>query len=138
MLEARLFGENLVLGRKIICKYGENKITINDTVENLGFRKEALMLLFHFNMGYPLLDEDAILVTPTGMMMNKLGRKRTVVISMAEEMYRLLNVNESEFDILELTPEQKSAIETAQEQYRKGLYLSQEQADNEIEEWLGK
>jgi hypothetical protein len=55
-----------------------------------------------------------------------------------EEMYRLLNVDESEFDILELTPEQKSAIETAQEQYRKGLYLSQEQADNEIEEWLGK
>ena len=55
-----------------------------------------------------------------------------------EEMYRLLNVDESEFDILELTPEQKSAIETAQEQYRKGLYLSQEQADNEIDEWLGK
>jgi len=55
-----------------------------------------------------------------------------------EEMYRLLNVDESEFDILELTPEQKSAIETAQEQYRKGRYLSQEQADNEIDEWLGK
>lgn len=55
-----------------------------------------------------------------------------------EEMYRLLNVDESEFDILELTHEQKSAIETAQEQYRKGLYLSQEQADNEIDEWLGK
>jgi len=65
MREARLFGENLVLGRKIICKYGENKITIKNTVENLGFRKEALMLLFHFNMGYPLLDEDALLVTPT-------------------------------------------------------------------------
>jgi hypothetical protein len=65
MREARLFGENLVLGRKIICKYGENKITIENTVENLGFRKEALMLLFHFNMGYPLLDEDSILVTPT-------------------------------------------------------------------------
>lgn len=65
MREARLFGENLVLSRKIICKYGENKITIQNTVENLGFRKEALMLLFHFNMGYPLLDEDSILVTPT-------------------------------------------------------------------------
>ena len=50
MREARVFGENLVLGRKITCKYGENKITIENTVENLGFRKEALMLLFHFNM----------------------------------------------------------------------------------------
>lgn len=65
MREARLFGENLVIGRKIICKYGENKITIQNTIENFGFRKEALMLLFHFNMGYPLLDEDALLVTPT-------------------------------------------------------------------------
>lgn len=65
MREARLFGENLVLSRKITCKYGENKITIENTIENLGFNREALMLLFHFNLGYPLLDEDAILVTPT-------------------------------------------------------------------------
>ena len=65
MREARLFGENLILQRKITCKYGENKITLQNTVENCGFKREALMLLFHFNLGYPLLDEDAILVTPT-------------------------------------------------------------------------
>ena len=65
MREARLFGENMILGRKITCKYGENKITVQNTVENFGFKREAIMLLFHFNLGYPLLDEDAILVTPT-------------------------------------------------------------------------
>lgn len=65
MREARLFGENLILGRKITCKYGENKFTVQNTVENLGFKREAIMLLFHFNLGYPLLNEDAILVTPT-------------------------------------------------------------------------
>ena len=65
MREARLFGENLVLGRKITCRCGENKITIQNTVENCGFKQEALMLLFHFNLGYPLLDENTILVTPT-------------------------------------------------------------------------
>jgi hypothetical protein len=65
MREARLFGENLILGRKITCRYGENRITIENTVENCGFKREALLLLFHFNMGYPLLDEDAVLVTPT-------------------------------------------------------------------------
>ena len=65
MREARLFGENLVLGRKIISKYGENKITLQNTIENLGFKREELNLLFHFNMGYPLLDADSILVTPT-------------------------------------------------------------------------
>lgn len=65
MREARVFGENLVLSRKIICRYGENKIIIQNAVENLGFKREILMLLFHFNMGYPLLDEGSILVTPT-------------------------------------------------------------------------
>lgn len=66
MKEARMFGENLVLTRKITCRYGENKIHIQNTVENLGFRPEGLMVLFHFNLGYPLLDEEAILITPTG------------------------------------------------------------------------
>lgn len=65
MREARVFGENLILGRKITCRYGENKIFIQNTVENCGFKREALMLLFHFNLGYPLLNEDAMLVTPT-------------------------------------------------------------------------
>ncbi len=65
MREARLFGENLVLDRKISCRYGENKILIRNAVENLGFKRERLMVLFHFNLGYPLLDEDALLLTPT-------------------------------------------------------------------------
>ncbi|KAA6301497.1 MAG: hypothetical protein EZS26_002371 [Candidatus Ordinivivax streblomastigis] len=65
MREAVVFGEHLTLSRKIICKYGENRIIIRNTVENLGFRNERLMLLFHFNLGYPLLDEDAILISPT-------------------------------------------------------------------------
>ncbi|MEI6049801.1 MAG: aldose 1-epimerase family protein [Bacteroidota bacterium] len=71
MREARLFGENMVLERKIICRYGENKIVIQNKVENMGFKKEALMLLFHFNMGYPLLDEDSILVTPTEQLISR-------------------------------------------------------------------
>ena len=69
MREAILFGENLVLQRKITCRYGENKISIENSIENLGFRKEPLMLLFHFNLGYPLLDENAVLVTPTAKLM---------------------------------------------------------------------
>ena len=62
MREACVFGENLLLHRSITCRYGENKIRIYNTVENAGFRREALMLLFHFNIGYPLLDENAYLV----------------------------------------------------------------------------
>ena len=65
MREARLFGENLILQRKITCRYSENIIRIENTIENCGFRKEPLMLLFHFNLGYPLLDENALLFTQT-------------------------------------------------------------------------
>jgi galactose mutarotase-like enzyme len=65
MREAAVFGENLVLSREIICRYGENRITIRNHVENLGFRDEALMLLFHFNIGYPLLDADSRLIIPS-------------------------------------------------------------------------
>ncbi|MDR0758289.1 MAG: aldose 1-epimerase family protein [Tannerella sp.] len=65
MREACVFGENLLLHRRIVCRQGENKIRIYNTVENAGFRREALLLLFHFNIGYPLLDENACLIAPS-------------------------------------------------------------------------
>jgi hypothetical protein len=65
MREARVFGENLLLKRKIICPFGENRILIQDCVENMGFKRELLMLLYHFNLGYPLLDEDVVLLSPS-------------------------------------------------------------------------
>jgi hypothetical protein len=71
MREAKLVGENLYLNREILCKYGKNKVYINDIVENNGFRKEPLMLLYHFNLGYPLLSGDSYLVAPTEDIMPK-------------------------------------------------------------------
>ncbi len=65
MREARVFGENMLLKRKISCPYGENRIRIHDCVENMGFKREQLLLLYHFNLGYPLLDEDAVLLSPS-------------------------------------------------------------------------
>jgi len=64
MREARFFGENMLLKRSISCPFGENKIRIHDCVENRGFKRERLMLLYHFNLGYPLLDENAELLSP--------------------------------------------------------------------------
>ena len=55
-----------------------------------------------------------------------------------EEMYRLLTNGETDLEILELNKEQSEAIEIAQKQYQDGQFLSQEQADKEIDEWLGK
>lgn len=58
--------------------------------------------------------------------------------SLLEELYRLLTVDESEFEILELTNEQKQQINTGKKQYSQGKFLSQEVADNDIQEWLKK
>lgn len=65
MKEAKLFSENLVLKREIIVKYGENEIIFNDEVENLGFRAEPFMILYHMNFGYPLINENTKLIIPT-------------------------------------------------------------------------
>ena len=62
MRQARVFGENLRMKRRILTKLGNNCISINDVVENLGSTASPLMLLYHINLGFPLLDESSELV----------------------------------------------------------------------------
>lgn len=65
MREAVIFSENLLLHRKITAFGGENKVFIHDTIENQGFNETPLMILYHMNMGFPLVSEDSRLVSPT-------------------------------------------------------------------------
>ena len=55
-----------------------------------------------------------------------------------EEMYRLIANEETDGSIYALSDEQKKAVEESQQQFKNGQFLNGEQADNEIEEWLGK
>ncbi|MFA7230509.1 MAG: DUF4432 family protein, partial [Victivallaceae bacterium] len=55
------FFENLHLKRKISSVMGENSIVIEDVIENHGFSTSPLMLLYHMNLGFPLLDENAFI-----------------------------------------------------------------------------
>ena len=55
-----------------------------------------------------------------------------------EEMYRLIANEETDGSIYVLSDEQKKAVEEGQQQFKNGQFLKGEQADNEIEEWLGK
>jgi hypothetical protein len=63
MRYGRLYGPNLRLKRKLTCYHGLNKIFLEDTIENLGQVKHPLMLLYHFNTGYPLLAPDSCFTT---------------------------------------------------------------------------
>ena len=65
MREAELFGKNITMRRKIESVYQEKKLTITDIIENNGFEEESMMLLYHFNFGYPFLDENAVVLLPT-------------------------------------------------------------------------
>lgn len=55
-----------------------------------------------------------------------------------EEMYRLIANEETDQSIYQLSDEQKNAVEEAQIQFKNGQFLKSEQADKDIEEWLGK
>jgi len=59
MREASLFGEYVVLKRKLRLETESNKLIIMDTIENRGFEPVPLCILYHFNFGYPLLDSGA-------------------------------------------------------------------------------
>lgn len=57
MRQARLFGENLILHRRISTELGSNSISIEDTVTNVGFVLQPHLILYHCNLGFPLVSE---------------------------------------------------------------------------------
>lgn len=64
VLDARLFGRKLRLVREYEFSYTDDRITMTDTVTNLADTTSPYMVLYHCNMGYPLLDEHAIVRVP--------------------------------------------------------------------------
>lgn len=60
-----IFGRKLVLARQIIIAKEENKFTIVDEISNRGDKIEPFEILYHMNMGYPLLDEDSVVTIPS-------------------------------------------------------------------------
>lgn len=54
-----LFGRKLLLRRTLTLWKQENTLLLEDTVENQGDAPEPVMLMYHMNMGYPLLSEAA-------------------------------------------------------------------------------
>lgn len=59
-----IFGRKLVLRREIEISKKENSFVIRDEMENRGDRVEPLEVLYHMNMGYPLLDEESVVKIP--------------------------------------------------------------------------
>ena len=63
--ESMLFGVNLHLRRQYRFSYGDSSISFTDTITNRGFEKVPVCVLYHMNLGYPLVDENAKIVIPS-------------------------------------------------------------------------
>lgn len=57
--DTALFGKNLCLKREIFSAIGSETLEITDTLENRGYTDAEYCLLYHVNVGYPLLDDGA-------------------------------------------------------------------------------
>jgi hypothetical protein len=63
--EAIVFGENIQLTRRIWARMGENRLFIEDRAENLGYQRTPHMILYHINIGFPAVDDNARLIAPS-------------------------------------------------------------------------
>ncbi|HIQ06591.1 MAG TPA: DUF4432 family protein [Anaerolineae bacterium] len=60
--ETSVFGHDLLLTRIITARLGESRLLVEDVVENVGFKRSPLMVLYHCNFGFPVVDEGSELV----------------------------------------------------------------------------
>ena len=62
--QAAMYGENLILERRIEVEVGTDTVTFHDRVRNLGFYPTPHALLYHINLGWPVVDKETRLVAP--------------------------------------------------------------------------
>ena len=63
--DSALFAHKLILSREYVFSMSENTIRIIDKTQNIGSEQSPFMMLYHFNIGYPLLSEKAELSIPS-------------------------------------------------------------------------
>ena len=69
--QGTLFGRKFKLDRTIAVSTKENVFEIRDTITNTGDTTEPYEILYHMNMGYPLLDEDSVVTIPSAKVVGR-------------------------------------------------------------------
>lgn len=62
--QATMFGENLQLTRRIEAEVGGDSLTVKDRVTSFSFRTTPHAMLYHVNVGWPVLTPESRLVAP--------------------------------------------------------------------------
>jgi uncharacterized protein DUF4432 len=63
--QSGVFFENLVIRRRIEARIGESHFAIHDEVENAGHSMTSHMLLYHCNVGFPIVDDGSEIFLPS-------------------------------------------------------------------------
>jgi hypothetical protein len=62
--QAQAYGENLVMTRRYTARLGESRFFMRDEIENAGWLPTEHMLLYHINVGFPIIDEGSEQIAP--------------------------------------------------------------------------
>lgn len=63
--QAGVFAENFVLRRRISTTAGSDTVRIDDTVTNDAYTDQPHMILYHINLGWPLMDDQTRIDIPS-------------------------------------------------------------------------
>ncbi|MFO8082622.1 MAG: aldose 1-epimerase family protein [Armatimonadota bacterium] len=63
--ETSVFGPNVLMTRRVSSFLGYPMLHVQDVVENQGFSPQEHMLVYHCNLGFPLMDEGTQLLAPS-------------------------------------------------------------------------
>lgn len=122
--ETALFGKNLLFRRRVYSAVGSETLEITDTLENCGTRAEDYCLLYHVNVGYPMLDagaeliDDAEEVIPrTPWAAEHIGSRRAIGAAVAnqEEMCYFLRLKTPRVTLKNVALGKRFTLEWSQE-----------------------
>lgn len=65
MRETRVFAENIVLTRSVSTVLGGKRIWVHDTITNEGFKNTKFQVLYHCNIGWPVIDAGSEMISPS-------------------------------------------------------------------------
>jgi hypothetical protein len=79
MRETDVFGSDLLLRRRIRLPMGELVVHVEDEVVNQGFAAVPVLILYHVNLGYPIVADGARLIGPPAEVVGRDARAHATV-----------------------------------------------------------
>ena len=58
--------------------------------------------------------------------------------NLLQEAFRLLQLESEDIEVYKLSDEQRSAVNEAREQIKRGEFLTDDEANKDVDEWLNK